>query len=60
MKNTREISWIKCNRGKLYPCDDFCCEIGLEESVNNEGGRSIAPLGGNKMIWKSSWHSKEA
>lgn len=56
MRNTGKICGIKCSRGKLDPYNDFYCEIGLEESVNNERGRSIVPVGGNKMIWKSSWN----
>lgn len=36
MTNTGKICGIKCSRGKLDPYNDFFCEIGLEESVNNE------------------------
>lgn len=56
MTNTGKICGIKCSRGKLYPYNVFYCEIGLEESVNNEQGGSIVPMRGNKMIWKSSWN----
>lgn len=56
MTNTGKICGIKCSRGKLDPYNDFYCDIGLEESVNNERGRTIVPVGGNKMIWKSSWN----
>lgn len=36
MTNTGKICGIKCSRVKLDPYNDFYCEIGLEESVNNE------------------------
>lgn len=51
MTNMREICWIKCSRGRLYPYNDFYCEIGLEELVNN-GGKSIVPVGGNEDLKK--------